>query len=160
VPEPPPLPLREQALFVATELALDLLADDPKQEWLTPEEIASHSEAELKIRVLVRSSNRYSNFDAAAFVEDCLNACDAHTESAVAEARAINHEAMNTSVDMHIDNLRSDALLGHLAAVWAMAPGSGVRHLAAAARDRGFVSIHEAIEAVRPFYLRSTSHRP
>jgi hypothetical protein len=162
--EAPPahLSLPEQALFVATRppLGLELLTEDQKTAWLTPEELASRGDAELMIRVLVRSSNRYSNLDATRFVADCLNAHASHVEPAVTDAYATNHEATRLSPEMHIDNLHSAALRAHLGLVWEMAPGWGARHLAAAARDRGFVSIHEAVEAVRPFYLKSTGHRP
>jgi hypothetical protein len=161
--EAPPaqLPLAERALLVATrpELGLDLLGDTQKAAWLTPEEIESRSDADLAIRVLVRSSNRYSNFDAAAFVEECVEAGAAEVEPAVAEAFAINRAAADTSPDLHIDNLSGGALGAHLGAVWGLAPGPDARHLTAAARDRGFVSISEAIGAVRPFFLRNTGHR-
>jgi hypothetical protein len=159
---PPHLSLREQALFVATraDLGLELLTEDQKAAWLTPDELASRSAAELVIRVLVRSSNRYSNFDATVFVEDCLKARGSQIEQIVAESYAINHEATESSHEMHIDNLHAGVLRAHLGMVWGMTPERGARSLAAACRDRGFVSISEAVEAVRPFYLKTTGHHP
>jgi hypothetical protein len=149
----------ERALAVATDprLGLELLGERQRAAWLTPDELASLDEAELTIRVLVRSANRYSNIDAAAFVAECADSAEA--EPAVVEAQAINRAAADASPERHIDHLSTGALAAHLAAVWHLPPGADARYLAAAARDRGFVSAGEAIGAVRPFFLSHTGHR-
>jgi hypothetical protein len=157
---PTHLSLRDQALSVAThpELGLELLAENRKAEWLTAEELAYCSNDELMIRVLVRSSSKPSNFAATAFDEGGLLVGVPHTEAAIAEAREINRKATKISFTMHIENLKTAILGSHLLEVWGGTPNWGERHLMAAARDRGFASIHEAADAVRPFYLKNTAH--
>lgn len=83
--------------------------------------------------------------------------CDAD-RWAVAECQAINEEVASWGLGHRIEDLRDNVLLDHLFNVWHTNSGD-TRRLLAAARDRGFQSIDEAIHAVRPFFLRHRFER-
>lgn len=78
---------------------------------------------------------------------------DASTQRAVAECYAVNSEVATWQPGRDVEFLTDHALRGHLAEVWEQ-PVSSDQALTAAARDRGFRSLADAIEAARPLFLR------
>ncbi len=157
---PAHLSLRNRALTVATraELGLELLAEDRKSEWLTPTELASCDDDELIVRVLVRSSSKSPDFTRTPFDEDGLLVNLPATELAVAEAFAINRKVAEVASGKQISNLKDARLKKHLCEVWEAPLDADERYLTAAARDRGFISVDEAVLATRPFFLRNSTH--
>ncbi len=118
--------------------------------WLTSDELGTLDPRAAVVRVLVRSYRPpRGTFDLLASAADLVT--DPAARTAVAEAAVVNAEVAGWGPKHDIEHLNTDVLAAHLGAVWAV---SDDRALAAAAGDRGFSSVVEAVEAVRPFYLR------
>ncbi|WP_328609581.1 TfuA-like protein [Amycolatopsis sp. NBC_00345] len=121
--------------------------------WLTPAEAAGLAPAEALVRILVRSYRPRCPTSDLARAEPGIGA-DPAARRAVAEAEVVNAEVASWASDQHVGQLKPALLSHHLATVWRVGPGDGPA-LLAAARDRGFATLAEAVEAVRPFFLRS-----
>ncbi|MFI9387151.1 TfuA-like protein [Kutzneria sp. NPDC052558] len=121
--------------------------------WLTDEEIHALPPGELQARALVRSCRPPRGLADLAEAAASGQPDDEATVRAVAEAVATNEVVAEESPEWRISSLREDVLHTHLAGLWDVAPADA-RAFAAAARDRGFSSTVEAVEALRPFFLR------
>jgi hypothetical protein len=144
--------LEAEALRVAAAQGVDAARLTPEQraEWLTPQEITDLSPTAMVLRVLVRSYHLPNGaFDLAAAEPDLV--ADPVAQRAVAESSVVNAEVLEWEPGRGLDYLKAGVLREHLAAIWET---TGERSLEAAARDRGLHSLEEAVEAVRPFYLR------
>jgi hypothetical protein len=142
------------ALAVAAELGVTAssLTAEQKAEWLTHQEITALTREAAVVRVLVRSYRPPRGvFDLVAAEPDLV--ADPAARLAVAESAVVNSEVATWEPKQSIDYLKHTTLRDHLAEVWQVA-GDDDRSLIAAARDRGLGSVSEAIEAVRPFFLR------
>ncbi|MEU3765295.1 TfuA-like protein [Amycolatopsis keratiniphila] len=120
--------------------------------WLSAAELARLSKVEALIRILVRSYQPPCQTRDLVDAEPDL-ATDPQAQRAVAESRVINAEVASWGHTRSEEYLKRSALRAHLAEVW----GADTRDqlaLSAAARDRGFSSADDAVEAVRPFLLR------
>jgi hypothetical protein len=122
------------------------LTDAQRAHWLTRSEQAELPAVEALHRVLVRS--------ASVPPERALVGSEISADSvqAVAEALEVNRQVLEDDPDNSIGRLREEALKAHLANVW----GTDVDEeaLVAAARDRGFPVLEEAVRVARTFYLR------
>ncbi|MDT8913107.1 TfuA-like protein [Amycolatopsis sp. PS_44_ISF1] len=121
--------------------------------WLTPAEADGLPPDEALVRILVRSYRPRCPTSDLARAEPGLGA-DPAARRAVAEAEVVNGEVASWASDQHTGQLKAAVLGDHLARVWRVGPGDAPA-LLAAARDRGFPGLAEAVEAVRPFFLRS-----
>ncbi|HKS46405.1 MAG TPA: TfuA domain-containing protein [Amycolatopsis sp.] len=124
--------------------------------WLTTAEMAQLPADEALIRVLVRSYDPlYQSHDLAQAEAGLL--ADPQVLRAVAESHVINAEVASWAGGQSADNLKPEVLRDHLAQVWQVegVEGRAVPALLAAARDRGFRSVEDAVDAVRMFFLRS-----
>lgn len=74
------------------------------------------------------------------------------TVQAIRQARRINDEVRWRDGTRLVERLSDGRLRNHLAVLWALDPDE--RTLTAAARDRGFPTLAEAVAAVRPYFLR------
>jgi hypothetical protein len=123
--------------------------------WLTGNEIARLADAEKLARILVRSMSRSRSAgiwpvapdDAPGLLSPAIDSAGA---AAAAYCRA--DQIANSAPGRTIYDLRTDALRGHLGGLWETDPEDEPA-LTAAARDRGFVEISEAVEAARLFFL-------
>jgi hypothetical protein len=121
--------------------------------WLTAAESARLSGTEALIRVLVRSYQPPCPTRDLTDTQPELTA-DQRVQRAVAESHAINAEVASWGHRRTDGHIKRSALLEHLAEEWCVDPHDELV-LLAAARDRGFVSMDDAVEAARPFFLRS-----
>lgn len=134
-------------------VSADTLTDEQISTWLTARERSATDAEGLLVLVLVRS------YRTARKVHDLVHdqpelTTDPAAQSAVAEAVAVNAEVASWRPGQSISHLKEGALREHLADVWQVGADDG-EGLTAAARDRGFGSLPEAVEAARAFYLRS-----
>ncbi|MFD9698213.1 TfuA-like protein [Lentzea sp. NPDC059081] len=150
----PAAPLRDRAIAVAAASGLtgEALTAEQRAEWMTTGERSAAGEHDQLLKVLRRSYRSPSP------VHDLMTACpglvdDAGARQAVAEAVLINRQVATWGVAHGIDHLKPQVLRGHLAGVWGVSPDR--EELLAAARDRGLISLDDAVRAVRPFYLRA-----
>jgi hypothetical protein len=144
--------LEAGALAVAAANGIDqhTLTAQQRDEWLTPPEIAGCTPDAAVLRLLVRSYRApYGIFDLIAALPGLV--ADPGARTAVAESAVVNAEVAGWAPRRGATYLRQAVLRDHLATTWG---ADDERSLTAAARDRGFRSLAEALEAVRPFYLR------
>lgn len=135
----PDFPGRWRRHVLVEEAALGPLTDRQRGYWLTPDELRDLDEAEAERRILIRS---YGRPDPDHF--------PVTKDAPIAQAHELNERFAASAPGRHIVHLRPDVLADHLATLWkARDPAA----LLAAARDRGFPSLAEAIEAVRPYFL-------
>jgi hypothetical protein len=122
------------------------LTDAQRAHWLTGSERAELPAVEALQRILVRS--------ASVPPERALvgSETSADTVQAVAEALEVNRQVLEDDPGNSIGRLREEALKGHLADIWGTAVDDEA--LVAAARDRGFPVLDEAVRVARTFYLR------
>ncbi|MGC4814773.1 TfuA-like protein [Micromonospora sp. DT228] len=126
------------------------LSAEQRAEWLTPREVSELNPSATVVRMLVRSYRSPRGlFDLVAAERDLVD--DAATRTAVAESSVFNAEIARWAPRQGVEHLRADTLRDHLGSVWG---ADDETSLLAAARDRGFGSLSEAVEAVRPFFLR------
>ncbi|MFF0149418.1 hypothetical protein [Amycolatopsis sulphurea] len=142
-----------RALRVAARhgLSSESLTVEQTGYWLTPAEAAELPGAEALLRILVRSYQPQCPAGDLASAEPGVGA-DPAARRAVAEAEVVNAEVASWASGQHVGQLKPAVLIGHLASVWRTGDEPA---LLAAARDRGFATVAEAAEAVRPFFLRS-----
>jgi hypothetical protein len=120
--------------------------------WLTPHEAADLTPQEALVRMLVRSYRPLrKDYELVTEWPDLM--ADATTRAAVAECHAVNAEVASWEAGQSIDHIHYSPLRDHLAAVWRL-PDDDEQRLLAAARDRGFSVIEEAVAAARLYFLR------
>jgi hypothetical protein len=129
------------------------LTAEQTESWLTPAETAELPAGEAVLRVLVRSFRSPWPTSALAAAEADLGE-DPQAQRAVAEAHVINTEVASWASGQSVDQLKPAPLRAHLASVWRI-DAADAPALLAGARDRGFTSTETAVDAVRPFFLRS-----
>ncbi|WP_433178180.1 TfuA-like protein [Actinoallomurus sp. CA-150999] len=154
--------VEDQALAAAHARGLDSNALTPGQigYWATPGEIVSLCQRELLLRILVRSAR----MDPTASVwpetpAEAAGLLDADTAArAAVTAWTTNERVAATGPGRTLEHLDPKRIHAHLASQWGIHP-SDTAALTAAARDRGILSLPDAVEAARPFYLaaRATS---
>ncbi|GAB3979313.1 hypothetical protein GCM10029978_074360 [Actinoallomurus acanthiterrae] len=154
--------LEDQALAAAHARGLDANALTPAQigYWATPAEIADLCRRELLLRILVRSARLdptasiwpETPAEAAGFLD-----VDASAAAAVT-AWTTNQQVAATGPGRTPDHLDPERIRTHLADEWGIDP-SDQAALTAAARDRGILSLPDAVEAARPFYLAARTER-
>jgi hypothetical protein len=126
------------------------LTDAQRAEWLTPREISELSLESAVGAILVRGYRApYGIFDLVCAEPELV--ADPAARKAVAESEVVNAEIAEWAPGQGIEYLKPDVLQEHLGTMWGAADEPS---LVAAARDRGFGSLTEAVEAVRPFFLR------
>ncbi|RJQ81872.1 TfuA-like protein [Amycolatopsis panacis] len=142
-----------RALRVAARhgLSPESLTAEQTGYWLTPAEAAELPGKEALLRILVRSYQPQCPTSDLASAEPGVGA-DPAARRAVAEAEVVNAEVASWASGQHVGQLKPAVLTEHLASVWRTGDEPA---LLAAARDRGFATVAEAAEAVRPFFLRS-----
>ncbi|RLU83655.1 hypothetical protein CTZ27_28635 [Streptomyces griseocarneus] len=151
-------PSRSRALEVAAGHGLTArsLTAAHKNAWLTPREIresGEESDDEFLVRVLVRSYRPPRGvWDLVHAMPDLAD--DPEARRAVAESYAINDEAATRRTGWNTTRLGSAPLTAHLGVLWGV-PAQDAPSLLAAARDRGFTSVGEALAAARPYFLRN-----
>ncbi|MCP2342051.1 TfuA-like protein [Actinomadura rupiterrae] len=148
--------LEDQALAAAHHrgLHLDSLTRAQVQHWATPSEISELSPREILLRLVTRSAR----LDPTASVwpetpqqARALLDLDAHARAAV-HAWTTSQKIAATGpgrIPAHLDPTR---IRRQLADHWNLDTADSAA-LTAAARDRGILSIQEAVETARPFYL-------
>ena len=144
----------DNATAVAARFGLTTAALTPAQraEWLTAQEEAELTGEPVVARILARSYRPPRGLLDLLTADPDL-AADRAARQAVAESALVNAEIAGWAPRQSPDYLRFATLRDHLAVVWRL-DGLDDRALTAAARDRGFGSLAEAVEAVRPFFLR------
>lgn len=78
---------------------------------------------------------------------------DDAAQRAVAESYVVNTSIAGWAPRQSVHHTKVSALRGHLADTWGLVDDD-TAGLEAGARDRGFVSLADAVAAVRPFFLR------
>lgn len=149
-PEPA---LGELALATAARHGIDPAAVTPawREHWLTEREAAELPPDAALLRILVRSYRQWR--PAPELIADQPDLVeDVAARRAVAEAVVVNAEVASWGGKQSIDYLKQAVLSAHLAQVWQVGDRDQ-RVLLAAARDRGFESIDDAIGAARMFFL-------
>ena len=135
--------------------AISCLSPGQLAYWLTVGEIAGLPDAEQLARVLVRSMSRYQSagvWPATAGEAPGLLSPAMDSSAAVAAATLLNEQVAAAAPGRTVYDLRAGVLRSHLAGLWETDPEDEPA-LTAAARDRGFVQITEAVEAARLFFL-------
>lgn len=131
----------------ATEQALS--ADNP---YLTKQELADLDPPESLVRTLVRSYVPPRGLhDVLAVVQPPADADD--VRRGIRAARELNDTTLWRKRVRLVERLSPDRLERHLEGLWDVPPGDH-EHLLAAARDRGFAMLADAVSAVRPYFLR------
>jgi hypothetical protein len=133
-------------------ITVDSVTEAQKAEWLTARETAELTVEAALVHILVRSYRPPRG------MQDLIAAhpgliTDPTARRAVAESAVINAEVATWAPKQSTDYLKYDLLRQHLVRIWRVDDDDD-RSLTAAARDRGLGSVVEAIEAVRPFFLR------
>ncbi|MBB4682897.1 TfuA-like protein [Amycolatopsis jiangsuensis] len=147
------LPARALRIAARHGLTPETLTAGQLGHWLTPDEVAALPREEALLRLLTRSYQPQCPVSDLARAEPGV-AADPVARRAVAEAEVVNAEVASWASGQHVGQLKPAVLTGHLATVWGVPPDDAPT-LLAAARDRGFGSLGDAVEAVRPFFLRS-----
>ncbi|GAA4603855.1 TfuA-like protein [Actinoallomurus liliacearum] len=154
--------VENQALAAANARGLDTNALTPEQigYWATPDEVVGLCRRELLLRILVRSAR----LDPTASVwpetpAEAAGLLDVDAAAAAAvTAWTTNERVAATGPGRTPDHLRPERIRAHLADQWGVHP-SDTAALTAAARDRGILSLPDAVEAARPFYLAARAPR-
>nr|WP_227463945.1 TfuA-like protein [Nocardioides lijunqiniae] len=84
---------------------------------------------------------------------------DPEVHGAIAEAKRMNDDVMWRRKVRLVERLSTTRLEQHLRELWGLSPVDDVTALTTAAHDRGFVSLEEAVAAVRPFFLRDDADK-
>ncbi|HEY4018025.1 MAG TPA: TfuA-like protein [Pseudonocardiaceae bacterium] len=135
-------------------IGLDSLTDARLRHWLTEQEAAELSAEDALVRVLVRSYQPpCPTRDLSDDEPDLVG--DESARRIVAEADVVNAEVASWGGKHTVGHLKLTPLRAHLAEVWRMDAADPVA-LLAAARDRGFASTDEAIDAARMFFLHKS----
>lgn len=139
-------------------LVIGNLTNDQIAYWVTPEEVSRSSEREIIELMIVRS---YQSYPGSGVIirsaEDCstLMSVDDVVLGEISEALAVNEEIKGLGPRLSIADLKIAKLVEHLCKCWGVDAENNLQ-LTAAARDRGFPSIAEAITASRTFFLSKT----
>jgi hypothetical protein len=143
------------ALSAASARGIDwsLLSAQAAEEWLLPGEMTGLSEDDRLLTVLVRSFRHGPGADHRLADARLLPPASRARQLRVRLCLAYNGWLDAQHPGRHITHLRPDALARHLAQVWRVVDPADGRMMQAAARDRGFTGMPDAISAVRPFYL-------
>ncbi len=145
---------RALAMVGAKGLSLQRLSADQIGYWLTDTERTELDDDEKMLRILVRSvPNDSTSIWPIALneAEDLINP-DIDSTRAVAVAFRYNAEIARSDPGRTVYHLRADRLFDHLAQRWHI-DGQDRPSLTAAARDRGFREIGNAVDAARSFLL-------
>lgn len=130
----------------------DVLGPKHLETWLTRQEVADMTSQEALVRMLVRSYRPpRKDYDLVMEWPDLIT--DSAIRAAVAECHAVNADVASWEAGHSVDHIRYSVILDHLAAAWQVAEDSE-EALLAAARDRGFSVIEDAVAAARPYFLR------
>lgn len=122
--------------------------------WLTSREAAELSAEDALVRVLVRSYQPLSpTRDLIDAQPDLIE--DDIAQRMVAEAIMVNQEIAGWGGKHTVDHLKLAALRAHLAQAWRI-DDTDPAALLGAARDRGFPSVDEAVDAARMFFLHKS----
>lgn len=134
-------------------LAADSLRDPRCRYWLTERERVELSADAALVRVLVRSYRPVRpTLD---LIEDQADlVSDESARRTVAEATVVNAEVASWGGTRTISHLKIGALRQHLAEIWRVDETDPALFIAA--RDRGFESIDEAVDAARQFFLHKS----
>jgi hypothetical protein len=153
--------LPELALSVASARGIDweLLTARAREEWLLPDEITGLSKNDRMLTILVRSFRHGPGADGRLESADLLPSGGYTRQLRVMLCLAYNDFMSAQHPTWHITHLRAEAIAEHLARVWKVPASSSPRTLQAAARDRGFAGLPDAISAARPFYLLENMFR-
>jgi hypothetical protein len=147
--------LATRALATAAQRGLDAdsVRDVRCRHWLTDQERAELSAEAALVRVLVRSYRpQRPTLDLIEDQPDLVS--DGSALRTVAEATVVNAEVASWGGTRTISHLKLSALRRHLAEVWRIDDTD--QALLAAARDRGFESVDEAVDAARQFFLHKS----
>lgn len=137
----------------AQGLTPETISTAHEDQWLTRAERTHASRQQKLISMLVRSYRSLRpTYDLLIAEQDLVE--EPAARQAVAEAMSINQEVASWANRWSVDHIKRETLLDHLAETWDF-PSSDSDVLLAAARDRGFGSLDKAVDAVRPFYLRT-----
>jgi hypothetical protein len=142
-----------RALDVAASWGLtpESLPREQSGQWLTEHELALPDNERLLL-VLVRSFRRCGMaFELLTGGANLL--VGQGSQRAVAEAYVVNNEVASRRPERSITRIKRTRLRQHLADTWGVRVGDD-RGLLAGARDRGFSTLAEGLEAARPFLLR------
>lgn len=159
-PETPLKELEDQALAAAAKeyLAENSMLAGRAEYWVTEREWRELSPRQRLLTVLVRSSR-----PAADLIDErstrWLLPQEMNTSKLVSSSLDINEQVVLTSFNKHIDQLKLSVLERHLDLLWDLGANADGRERDAAARDRGFASADEAVEALRPFFLKDHNDR-
>ncbi|MFI7129481.1 TfuA-like protein [Nonomuraea sp. NPDC050153] len=143
-------PVKVLSAVAARGLTAESVTAAQRAEWLTPAEADRLSPDEALLTILIRSHKPSRGIHD--LVSDERATITAAERRLVAECYAINAEVSTWEPGRSLDYLRYVTLRAHLAEVWGEGGGAA---LVAAARDRGFRTFRDAVQAVRAFYLRS-----
>lgn len=143
------------AVMAAGGISIQNLSPPQLAYWLTDAEVTGLSDPEKLARLVVRSvpGDRTAPVRPATVEEAGDLLIDiAGTASAVAAALRRNAEIASAAPHQTIYHLRVSQLRRHLAGKWSVDLGDEPA-LGAAARDRGFAGLAEAVNAARTFFL-------
>ncbi|KYG51150.1 hypothetical protein AWI43_32400 [Streptomyces sp. WAC04657] len=160
VPDGPLRDLEEQALAVAAKEHLhpDTVPADRTGHWVGEEERRRLSQQQLLLTLLVRSSRPAVDLGDEASAMWLLPQQEV-TGGIISASLDINEKVVLTSFSKHIDHLKVSVLQRHLDTLWNLGNQPDEASRNAAARDRGFTSASEAVEALRPFFLKDHNDR-
>ncbi|MET7331010.1 TfuA-like protein [Nonomuraea sp. NPDC005650] len=142
-------PAKVLSAVAARGLTAESVTAAQRAEWLTPAEADRLSPDEALLTILIRSHKPSRGIHD--LVSDERTTITTAERRLVAECYAINAEVSTWEPGRGLDYLRYVTLRAHLSEVWGEDDGAA---LVAAARDRGFRTFRDAVQAVRPFYLR------
>jgi hypothetical protein len=135
-------------------LNLDSMTGAHLAHWLTGREVAELSAEDALVRVLVRSYRPSS--PTRDLIDDQPDLIEDETaRRMVAEATVVNGEVATWGGKRTVDHLKLAALRAHLAQTWQV-DAADPAALLAAARDRGFASVDDAVVAARAFFLHKS----
>jgi hypothetical protein len=147
--------LRERQLETAalhSAAAAGIAPANASKEWLTRRERRLLPAREAALTTLVRSFLPAGGLLELVQPDTRLIEDDPAIARAVAHAYGVNDTIAAHNGGKHIENLNWDRLVEHVSSVWKLRRPDH-ESLTAAARDRGFATIAEAIEAARPYLL-------
>ncbi|HTZ44683.1 MAG TPA: TfuA-like protein [Jatrophihabitans sp.] len=134
-------------------VAADTVRPRHLRTWLTSREAADLPRRDALVRMLVRSY-RPPRKDYDLMTEWSSLTADPTTRAAVAECHQVNAEVASWEAGQTVNHLRYSTLRDHLVSTWQLADEDD-ETLLAAARDRGFSMIEDAVAAARLYFLRN-----
>ena len=151
------IPLRLRAAAVTA--GFDGIPPSVAEYWLTPDERVLPEHEQLA-RVVVRAERNRPGVLPVVELKDGENLIDWSTNPAeqVVAAQRFNRAVADSGARRTVGYLRSDLIGEDLANAWGIDVGEHAR-FTAAARDRGFADMSDAIRAARPFFLLRAHQR-